>query len=352
MYGWRHLDLHEKILLAKLARPETIADLRGNDLAKRNAALSTIEPLDLQDRRLRGVNLSHALLPKADFRDARLQDADLSHGQLQGANLSRAQLQGANLYEAHLPGADLSYAQMQGAYLPGAHLQGADLHEAKLPGADLSHGQLQGAHLSQAQLQGTNLSRAQLQGANFSQAQLQGANLGAALFYGESMDKASFQLVDVRSLQWQRLDQQTIEQLLKASTSWSWRDPYARDQFITAIQKAGTMGLSPPRFESCFRNDKTKIYCATSYPLETYRKLLLPKLEQLACQSPDIVSGLLAREVPVDSGMVGFASRLKQKLSSGVTKENCPGLSLLMQSNTDLAIDLQTISVRHKMARP
>jgi hypothetical protein len=94
---------------------------------------------------LRGRDLSHAVLDRADLRQVDLIGADMRRSSLQ-----QTQLQGAYLSEA----------QLRGAYLQGAQLQGAELSAAQLQGADLTDAQLQGANLSGAQLQGATLARA------------------------------------------------------------------------------------------------------------------------------------------------------------------------------------------------
>jgi uncharacterized protein YjbI with pentapeptide repeats len=83
----RNLDLEREALLAKPARPETIADLRSTDFAARVVAQKSIEPVNLRGRGLRGANLRDALMPMAVLEGAQLQRAVLRDAQLQGANL-------------------------------------------------------------------------------------------------------------------------------------------------------------------------------------------------------------------------------------------------------------------------
>ncbi|HEY3304153.1 MAG TPA: pentapeptide repeat-containing protein [Candidatus Binatia bacterium] len=248
----RHLDLHERVLLAKPAPPEIIADLRRADPAKRETALRSIQPIDLQNRSLRGANLSSVLLPKADLRGAELQGANLRQASLQGADLSpgqledrdplqraasekelvkilvqaakvgqklkvglverrarqptqlqsadlrEAQLQGANLRQAQLHGADLERANLQGVDLSGAQLQGADLSGARLEGAELLWAQLWAAILPEAQLKGAYLWRAELQGADLARANLQGADLSGAKLQGANLARANLQGANLR----------------------------------------------------------------------------------------------------------------------------------------------------------
>ena len=219
----RSLDVHEKVLLAKPPSPETLADLRSEDPARRQAALRSVQRLDLQNRSLRRANLAHALLPRADLRGAQLQGAFLLGAQLQGVDLTGAilqdvafvetQLQGANFTKARflrtafvetwldgaqfketdLRGAIFSEVQLQGADLSGAQLTNANLSETALRGANLSRAQLSGATLSRVFLEGVNLSSAQLQGANLSWAHLEGADLSSAKLAGARLSEADLQ---------------------------------------------------------------------------------------------------------------------------------------------------------------
>jgi Pentapeptide repeats (8 copies) len=130
----RRLHLHEKVLLARPAPPETLADLRGADTAKRDVALRSIQRMDLQNRSLRRANFWSSLARKADFR--------------------RAQLQGAVIMDTHLTGADFRMAQLQGTVFVGTHLDGADFQDATLPRTAFVEVLLQNANLSFARLEG------------------------------------------------------------------------------------------------------------------------------------------------------------------------------------------------------
>lgn len=100
---------------------------------------------------------------------------DLSGAVLPRANLSRANLTSANFEGTFLSGADLSVsilvaARLKNAVLQGANLAHADLSEADLTGADLSGANLSGAKLVHANLDRTNLRKADLRGANLKDA--------------------------------------------------------------------------------------------------------------------------------------------------------------------------------------
>jgi hypothetical protein len=100
------------------------------------------------------VNLTRAIIPGADLRDAHLSNAGLH-----GANLSRAYLRSPDYFHttdlrgADLSGANLIEANLIGAYLIDANLIDADLNRADLSGANLGNADLNDAHnLTQDQL--------------------------------------------------------------------------------------------------------------------------------------------------------------------------------------------------------
>jgi uncharacterized protein YjbI with pentapeptide repeats len=458
----RSLDVHEKVLLAKPASPETLADLRGEDPARRQEALRSVQRLDLQNRSLRRANLSHALLPRADLRAAQLQGAFLLGAQLQGvdltgatlqdvvfnetqlqganftkahflrttfvetwldgaqftetdlggaifsevqlqgadlsgaqltnknlsetalrgANLSRAQLSGAilsgvllqsaNLSNAHLQGANLSRAQLEGAdlsnaKLPGARLSDADLQaatlsNAELHGADLSGARLQGANLSAAELTAADLSRAQLQGANLSYARLEGANLSGALLQGTNLSNASLAAaslkgavlytewrtawpVDARGLKWQPIEAKELARLREEQAGFPWRKKDDLARYGAAIEKAAGPGVKPPEIESCLRDSNTQVPCKESLSTAQFRASLLPTLEALACQSPEIARGVFRRFEPSTRDGEGSPTQdLALRLQTIVTKppadNSCPGLAGLSREDKDLLAGL------------
>lgn len=84
------------------------------------------------------VDLSGALLHRANLRNADLHGADLREADLSGAILYSANLRGADLGEAHLHGADLTVADLSEADLRGAFLPRATLVKTTLAGANLT----------------------------------------------------------------------------------------------------------------------------------------------------------------------------------------------------------------------
>jgi hypothetical protein len=97
------------------------------------------------------------------------------------AVLSRADLRGANLREAHLRGAGFTTAVLRGANLRGADLSTAVLRAADLRGVSLSTADLRQANLDGADLRGAVLKGADLTGAKLADADLTGANLQGAI---------------------------------------------------------------------------------------------------------------------------------------------------------------------------
>ena len=154
--------------------------------------------LPLTQTRLDGMNLSRALIMKANLRDT----------SFIGANLKAAHLEGASLFWAHLEGANLFGAHLEGAGLFGAHLQGADLIEAHLQGADLRWAYLEGAYLFGAHLEGADLIEAYLEGANLSgahlddQTDLEGAIYDDATQFAKDWENLSAEQKDEARAPW------------------------------------------------------------------------------------------------------------------------------------------------------
>ncbi len=342
---WRHLDLHERVLLTKSVKFETIADLRSHDPAKIQSAMRAIETMDLQNRSLRHANLRRAVMAKADMRgallegadlmEAQLQEANLENARLQGADLSLAQLQGALLSRAQLQGAHLIFAQLQGALMQNAQLQGALMSGAQLQGALLDYAQLQGAFMNDAHLQGASLQEAQFQGADLEHAQLQGADMRNSTFYHKSLGLADVRMVDARGMQWRPLSQDEVEKLqTDASSKWIKPVPFI------AIRDATTMGLEAPEIKSCLRDDKTELQCAEVYSLDKIRKVLQPELKKLVCLSESTARGILFRYDrdghSTDSIMSGFRTYLHKSLEQSKSRYDCWGLSAWTEVNTAL----------------
>jgi hypothetical protein len=112
-----------------------------------------------------------------DLSGAVLKRADLFEVRLGGINLRAADLEGANLRDAILGGADLRGARLRDAILDGADLGSTDLNGANLNSAHLNSAHLRGADLSGARLREADLFNADLIHANLTGADLRGADL-------------------------------------------------------------------------------------------------------------------------------------------------------------------------------
>ena len=111
---------------------EGVAD--WNDWRRRNPRIRPqLQCAELSGLDLRGYDLSHARLFRANLAGANLQAASLSFAKLTEADLSAANLSGADLFEAKLSGANL-----KGATLVNADLRRARLVETSLKGVTLT----------------------------------------------------------------------------------------------------------------------------------------------------------------------------------------------------------------------
>ena len=103
------------------------------------------------------IDLSNAILPRADISGANLEKTNLEGAHLRRANFSDANLSGANLTKANLEETILSGALFEKATLQNANLSWALLFETDLSGANLSGANLNHAHLDGVDLRGANL---------------------------------------------------------------------------------------------------------------------------------------------------------------------------------------------------
>ena len=109
------------------------------------------DSLDLMAK-LGTINLSHASLVSARFRNLTLISANLS-----GANMFAADFNDANLNGADLSDAEISFGILRGASFLDANLARANLVGTDLEGADLAGANLEGADLAGADLEGADL---------------------------------------------------------------------------------------------------------------------------------------------------------------------------------------------------
>lgn len=118
--------------------------------------------LDDKYLRLRDLNLSYALLAKADLIRAMLYGSVLFKANLIGANLSQAILVETNLGDAFLMNAILRNTNLSCSNLGNANLMGSDLREANLSNANLRGADLSKAKLGKAKMNGADLYKANL----------------------------------------------------------------------------------------------------------------------------------------------------------------------------------------------
>ncbi|RIB09877.1 hypothetical protein C2G38_2107474 [Gigaspora rosea] len=121
---------------ASIQLPLNLNNIRipGADLSNRVFIYSQFEKADLNK-----VNFQNAKLQSANFEDASLRDANLQNTSLQDVNLTGADLQGANLQGANLQNANLEGASLQDANLTDANLSDANLQGTKLRGSNLNY---------------------------------------------------------------------------------------------------------------------------------------------------------------------------------------------------------------------
>jgi uncharacterized protein YjbI with pentapeptide repeats len=137
--------------------------------------------LDLSGAILRKANLSKINFMGVNLHKADLSGANLSGADLFGVNLSEANLYGTNLHRADLTETDFREADLSEANLSMANLYKTDLSETKLFRANLISANLYKTRLIGASLIGMDLSYALLIQSNFSD-----ANLDDCLIYGIS----------------------------------------------------------------------------------------------------------------------------------------------------------------------
>ena len=131
------------------------------------------------------LDLSGAILPGAEIRNAHLEGIGLFGACLESAGLEESHLEGATLVGSNLQGAQLSDAYLEGARMARTNLNGVTAHRARLQRADIADASLrgailEGAYLEKADLTRTRLDRAKLAGAHMEQAILADARLDQA----------------------------------------------------------------------------------------------------------------------------------------------------------------------------
>jgi uncharacterized protein YjbI with pentapeptide repeats len=157
------------------------ATLKGINLYRANVSDGYFSGADLFE-----ANLYDAILSRADFSGAQLMAANLRYGFLLNTNLS-----GANLYQASLTSANLSDANLSRANVCFANLFDAKLIRANLSEADLTGAICSGADLTDAVLRNTNLEQATLVETDLSGADLEGCRVFGISAWGLTLDGAN-----------------------------------------------------------------------------------------------------------------------------------------------------------------
>lgn len=153
------------------------ANLREANLGKSFLSASNLSSADLQE-----ANLSHVSMEKALLIRTSLLSADMTLGNFNDSNFFRATLANANLDSAHLQRANLSSihgikANFRSAQLQNTVFINANLIEANFTRANLSNANLQNVNLTKAVLSGANLRNADLRGAILDDVDLSFADL-------------------------------------------------------------------------------------------------------------------------------------------------------------------------------
>ncbi len=108
--------------------------------------------------KLKGVDLSHAQLDKANLSKAELHEVDLSYASMKATILVEADFSNSNLTGADLSKAECRWANFQNSNLRWANLEGATLDGVNFEGADLRFARLGRINNSTVSLEGALLS--------------------------------------------------------------------------------------------------------------------------------------------------------------------------------------------------
>lgn len=134
------------------------AELQGESYRPPSIYLGTsLEGINLSNALLRRANLSGLQLCKADLQSTWLQNSHMWDTNLSGSILNCAKCQEADLLGANLTNAQMCHTNCVNANLSGVCLQGADLTRADLTGASLVRAKLAGSNLALAHLVGVDI---------------------------------------------------------------------------------------------------------------------------------------------------------------------------------------------------
>jgi len=176
--------------------------LQKADLTEANLSGGVLFKADLSDVDGTSMNLRQVLAVRARFKDAWLEEADLSEAdfsqaRFSGANLARTNATGCRMIGAKLKDvdatagvwvdADLSEASLYKATFTNADLSRADLSEVSGAEANFDGAKLDGVLGKDARLRGASLKNASLVGARF-----QGADFAGVDFSGADLSRSDF----------------------------------------------------------------------------------------------------------------------------------------------------------------
>lgn len=155
------------------------ATMQSADLSRSRMGHANLTGVDLSNAKLREaqwavewINLTKAILVKADLTGAHLDTATLRNAVLIGAKMRGASLAYANLHGARLSNVDKEAVASEFSWPVEAN---ADLAKADLEGADLTNADLRGVDLTGATLYDADLRGARLDGAKLTGAKVDGA---------------------------------------------------------------------------------------------------------------------------------------------------------------------------------
>ena len=119
-----------------------------------------------------------------------------------------------------------------------------------------------------------------------------------------------------------------------------------REKVLERLRRAGKPGETPPKWDSCLRDEQTarEITCEkqwTTADIATIRAALHPVLVSHACESAAVAKGFILQ---VDNMPIGSYSEnstrwgLAQKLATRINDPACPGLYTLTLADKDTLV--------------
>ena len=160
-----------------------------------------------------------------------------------------------------------------------------------------------------------------------------------ALYVGGEGYLGATSLLDIRGVSWKPLPPDQITGLEKMVANSITNDA-RREKVLERLRRAGKPGETPPKWESCLRDEKTarEITCKQQWStaeIATFRAALHPVLVSLACESTAVAKGFIRQ---VDRALdIEDSSRwgLAQKLAARINDPLCPGLYTMTSADKD-----------------